>query len=189
MFRAHVLIVRRSKLYYTASGIITPIGGHPVHRLRDVEAWNKLIIKFSASSWLIIKINILRCTVSKMSKLSTTFFYVGTSPYFVLGVRQWLANRWLFPWFWHLGPINIRFTPYNFCLCGCSQPSCQFNNIYIYIYSPIWAHVLMNFRGFPPGCGDSVADFWGWDAHEARLRCPDDVWVVICRKTKYQEGP
>ena len=33
----------------------------------------------------------------------------------------------------------------------------------------------MNFRGFPPGCGDSVADFWGWDAHEALLRCPDDV--------------
>ena len=25
MFRAHVLIVRRSKLHYTASGIITPI--------------------------------------------------------------------------------------------------------------------------------------------------------------------
>ena len=33
----------------------------------------------------------------------------------------------------------------------------------------------MNFRGFPPGCGDSVADFWGCDAHGARLRCPDDV--------------
>ena len=33
----------------------------------------------------------------------------------------------------------------------------------------------MNFRGFPPGCGDSVADFWVWDAHEARLRCPNDV--------------
>jgi hypothetical protein len=33
----------------------------------------------------------------------------------------------------------------------------------------------MNFRGFPLGCGDSVADFWGWDAHGARLRCPDDV--------------
>ena len=26
MFRAHVLIVRWSKLYYTASGIITPMG-------------------------------------------------------------------------------------------------------------------------------------------------------------------
>ena len=36
-------------------------------------------------------------------------------------------------------------------------------------------HVLMNFRGFPPGCGDSVADFRGWEAHEARLCCPDDV--------------
>ena len=36
-------------------------------------------------------------------------------------------------------------------------------------------HVLTNFRGFPPGCGDSVADFRGWDAREAQLRCPDDV--------------
>ena len=36
-------------------------------------------------------------------------------------------------------------------------------------------HALMNFRGFPPGCGDNVADFWGWEAHGARLRCPDDV--------------
>jgi len=26
MFRAHVLIIRRSELHYTASGIITPIG-------------------------------------------------------------------------------------------------------------------------------------------------------------------
>ena len=39
---------------------------------------------------------------------------------------------------------------------------------------PMPPHVPMNFRGFPPGCGDGVADFWGWNAHEARLRCPDD---------------
>jgi len=31
MFRAHVLLIRRSKLHYTASGIITPIGGRLVH--------------------------------------------------------------------------------------------------------------------------------------------------------------
>jgi len=31
MFRAHVLIISKSKLYYTASGIITPVGGRPVH--------------------------------------------------------------------------------------------------------------------------------------------------------------
>jgi len=33
MFRARVLIIRRSKLRYTASGIITPIGGHLVHEM------------------------------------------------------------------------------------------------------------------------------------------------------------
>ena len=26
-----------------------------------------------------------------------------------------------------------------------------------------------------PGCGGIVTDFWGWDAHEAQLRCPDGV--------------
>ena len=31
MFRAHVLIIRRAKLHYTASDIITPIGGRLVH--------------------------------------------------------------------------------------------------------------------------------------------------------------
>ena len=31
----YVLIIRRSELYYTASGIITPVGGRPVHRLRE----------------------------------------------------------------------------------------------------------------------------------------------------------
>ena len=34
-FEQHVLIVRRSKLYYTASGIITPVGGRRVHTLRE----------------------------------------------------------------------------------------------------------------------------------------------------------
>ena len=51
-----MLIIRRSKLHYTASGIITHIGGRLVLRLRD-----KLIVKqkFCASSWLIIEINTL----------------------------------------------------------------------------------------------------------------------------------
>ena len=30
-----MLIIKRSKLYYTAFGIITPVGGRPVHRLRE----------------------------------------------------------------------------------------------------------------------------------------------------------
>jgi hypothetical protein len=41
-----------------------------------------------------------------------------------------------------------------------------------FFFSP---HVLIDFVVFPPGHGSSVTDFWGWDAHEAQLRCSDDV--------------
>jgi len=34
-FEQYVLIIRWSKLYYTASGIVTPAGGRPVHRLGE----------------------------------------------------------------------------------------------------------------------------------------------------------
>ena len=40
---------------------------------------------------------------------------------------------------------------------------------------PQCPHVLVDFVVLPPGHGRSVTDFRGWDAHEARLRCPDDV--------------
>ena len=38
MFEHYVLIIRTTKLYCRASGIITPIGGRPVHRLRAESA-------------------------------------------------------------------------------------------------------------------------------------------------------
>jgi hypothetical protein len=42
---------------------------------------------------------------------------------------------------------------------------------------------LMDFVVSPPSCGWSVTDFWGWDAHEAQLRCPDevdgDIWIWV----------
>ena len=47
----------------------------------------------------------------------------------------------------------------------------------------------MNYVVFPPGCGDSVADFWGWGAQEARLRCPSDVSGDMHMKMRYQDGP
>jgi len=34
-FEHYVLIIRRSKLYYTASGIVRPVGGRPVHMLGE----------------------------------------------------------------------------------------------------------------------------------------------------------
>ena len=40
-FKHHVLFIRRSKFYYTPSGIITPIWGRPLHRLReDIKKYN-----------------------------------------------------------------------------------------------------------------------------------------------------
>jgi hypothetical protein len=45
---------------------------------------------------------------------------------------------------------------------------------------------VMDFVVSPPGCGRSVTDFWGWDVHEARLRCPDevvgDIWIWSTRR-------
>ena len=35
-----IFIIRRSKLYHTASGIITPVGGRPVHKLREDSSLN-----------------------------------------------------------------------------------------------------------------------------------------------------
>jgi hypothetical protein len=36
-------------------------------------------------------------------------------------------------------------------------------------------NVPYGLRGLPSGCGRSVTDFGGRDAHEAQLRCPDEV--------------
>ena len=66
MFRAHVLIIRRSKLHYTVTSHLTrgcvmqfwpPDDEHMCSK--HVEAWNKLIVKQKscASSWLITDIN------------------------------------------------------------------------------------------------------------------------------------
>ena len=47
MFRAHVLIIRRSKLHYTASGIITPIGGRLRRPPTGVTIHGAYIVSFS----------------------------------------------------------------------------------------------------------------------------------------------
>ena len=39
-FEHYVLIIRRPKLYYTASSIITPVVGRPVCRLREWSSLN-----------------------------------------------------------------------------------------------------------------------------------------------------
>jgi len=47
--------------------------------------------------------------------------------------------------------------------------------VIFFFFVSIPPHVLVDFVVLPPGHGRSVTDFWGWDAHEAQLRCPNDV--------------
>ena len=64
-----VLIIRRSKLYYTASGIVTPVGGRPVRRLREDFFLYKILLSScmysSDSGWkltqCIVLSNIMCC--------------------------------------------------------------------------------------------------------------------------------
>ena len=44
-----------------------------------------------------------------------------------------------------------------------------------FFFNPMPHMSLTDFVVLPPGDGRSVTDFSDWDAHEARLRCPDDV--------------
>jgi len=66
MFRAHVLIIRRSKLHYTASGIITPIGVMIPEAVKQilctkfVKYWNKYTEMHGQQN---VKISILFVTI------------------------------------------------------------------------------------------------------------------------------
>jgi len=50
-----VLIIRRSKLYYIASGIIIPVGGRPVHRLKEDYMFRALLCSSSGGQNCIIQ--------------------------------------------------------------------------------------------------------------------------------------
>jgi hypothetical protein len=54
MFREHVLIMRRSKLHYTASGNTTPIGGHLVHGLREVNSRAVTMLRYTRCNTVIL---------------------------------------------------------------------------------------------------------------------------------------
>jgi hypothetical protein len=56
--------------------------------------------------------------------------------------------------------------------------------LFFFCMCPMPPHVLADFVVLSPGHGKSVTGFWGWDAHEAQLRCPDDVSGYIGRALK-----
>jgi len=60
-----VLIIRRSKLHYTASGIITPVGGRLLHGLR--EDWSM--------SWLVTGVSVQLVTEAVIISKEVCRFY------------------------------------------------------------------------------------------------------------------
>jgi hypothetical protein len=62
----------------------------------------------------------------------------------------------------------------------------SFVHISLLIQNFIYHMSLMDFVVSPPGCGWSVTDLRGWDAHEAQLRCPNevdgDIWIWSTRR-------
>ena len=57
----------------------------------------------------------------------------------------------------------------------CAHSLCFYVSFSYIFFCPMPPHVLVDFVVLPPEHGSSVTDFWGWDAHEVQLRCPDDV--------------
>ena len=62
-----MLIIRRSKLYYTASGIITPVGGRPVHRLRESKTSKQINVNI---------VHLLEIYIVKSYKLHGTYIKI-----------------------------------------------------------------------------------------------------------------
>ena len=62
----------------------------------------------------------------------------------------------------------------------CLSPSLQIPLKFVSFFFVQCHHMsFVDFVVLHPRHGGSVTDFWGWDVHEAQLRCPDGVWVVI----------
>jgi hypothetical protein len=75
-FEHHVLIVRRSKLYHTASGIITTVGGRPVHRLREERMCCHCLYHPHIHNSVTLKMGTARC--SKMSDRTFVIYALRT---------------------------------------------------------------------------------------------------------------
>jgi hypothetical protein len=69
MFRAHVLIIRRSKLHYTASGIVTPIGGRLVHETVNNYQYTLFNISEEKMSHIFPHLSTSYCFISVFNQL------------------------------------------------------------------------------------------------------------------------
>jgi hypothetical protein len=69
--------------------------------------------------------------------------------------------------------------PVIFIIAQLQWPNCptDFDQNWLNVFFQCHHMSLMDFVVSPPGCGRSVTDFWGWDAHEAHV--VPMRWMVI----------
>jgi len=71
--------------------------------------------------------------------------------------------------------LNLKRNVVKYYIWGTALYGAKTWTLRIFLFYPMPSHVLVDFVVLPPGHGRRVTDFWGWDAHEAQLRCPDNV--------------
>ena len=81
-FEHHVLIIRRSKLHYTASGIVTPVGGRLVHGSRedcfDIQVKMKAIFLPGEAEIMISCARVSKCVCGQNRVLSQPVHQTAT---------------------------------------------------------------------------------------------------------------
>jgi hypothetical protein len=72
------------------------------------------------------------------------------------------------------------------CICFYSRCYVDFMSTEDFFFFQSHHMSLTDFVVSPPDCSWSVTDVWVWDAHEAQLRCPDevvgDIWIWGTRR-------
>jgi len=108
-----------------------------------------------------------QCCFSNGHKLQKQLFFImpyDNTPCLNLILQWWLLQ----------GGHNLLISPTTKCFL--SPPDKFTWWLHQSLQSPPMPPVVpVDFLVFRPGHGRSVTDFGGWDAHEARLHCPDDV--------------
>ena len=93
MFRAHVLIIRRSKLHYTASGIVTPIGGRLVYETVNNYQYTLFNISEEKMSHIFPYLSTSYCFISVFNQLDAQNLFHNKFYFMSLHVSSTCAHH------------------------------------------------------------------------------------------------
>jgi hypothetical protein len=119
--------------------------------------------------------------VYTLPRNKSVVFYMNCANYVIVCSKLWFSNLITrkSPWY-TLNKRQGQSLPMEK-----RTPSLQ-PGVFNFPLSQCYHMSLMDFIVSPPGCGWSVTDIWGWDAHEAQLHCPNevdgDIWIWSTRR-------